>query len=114
MQGLEVVEDLLQARGEQEGALVGQLAHEELEHRRLRHALAVVGLQHGQLVEVGQQRVMAHPSVSSVIGDAPAAVMRAMAASPSPGCTSTARIASLSSSTSKFSRRPSSTVLSTQ
>ena len=50
---------LLQPRRHQETAPAGQLAHEELEHRGLRHAVLQIGLQHGELVEVGEQQAAA-------------------------------------------------------
>jgi len=49
---------LLQARGDQEVARLRQLAHEELEHRHPAHALVMIGLEHGELVEVGEQRAL--------------------------------------------------------
>jgi len=52
---LEVVERLLQPRGQIEVATGRQLSSEELEHRGLGHAALEVPLQHGQLVEVGKQ-----------------------------------------------------------
>src|SRR6185369_6924034 len=60
----EIVEHLLEAAGEQEIALFRQFAHEELENRRLVHALVEVGLQHGELVEIGEQHRGAHDRFS--------------------------------------------------
>ena len=54
-QGLEVVEHLLEAGRDEVVAPLGELAHEELEDRRGLHAPGEVRLEHGELVEVGEQ-----------------------------------------------------------
>ena len=59
---LEEVERLLESGRDQETALSGQLAHEQLEHRGLDHPAMQVGLQHRQLVQVGEQRAHADSS----------------------------------------------------
>jgi hypothetical protein len=41
--------------GHQEIAVRREFAYKELKHRRVGHALVKVGLQHGELVEVGKQ-----------------------------------------------------------
>ena len=48
--------DLLQTRGNEEVAGSRQPADEELEYCRLLHAQRVVGIEHGQLIKIGQQR----------------------------------------------------------
>ena len=53
---LEELQDLLEAGCEQEVALAGQLANEELEHGRVGHASLEIGGVHVELVEVGQQQ----------------------------------------------------------
>ena len=55
-QVLEEVERLFEAGGHQEAAPRRQPADEEFEHRRLGLAMVQVGLDHVELVEVGQQR----------------------------------------------------------
>ena len=50
------VERLLEPRGNEEVASRRQLAHEQLEDGRLRHFALVIRLQHGELVQVGEQR----------------------------------------------------------
>ncbi|OIQ74721.1 hypothetical protein GALL_436230 [mine drainage metagenome] len=52
---LEHFQHLLEPGREQEIAPRGKAAHEELEHRGVVHAGRVVGLQHRQLVQVGEQ-----------------------------------------------------------
>ncbi|MNN65523.1 hypothetical protein D3C81_1810320 [compost metagenome] len=54
-QAFQVVQGLLQAGGDVEVAAGRQLAGEELEHRRVEHAVLEIALQHGQLVQVGEQ-----------------------------------------------------------
>ena len=92
-QVLQIIQNLLQAGGEQEIAVFGQSAHEKLEHRGVVHVFVEVRLQHRQLVQVGQQG-----AVSGVLQNqfstatAPAAIISAMAFAPSSGFTLTARI----------------------
>ena len=54
--GHPVLHRLLQPGGDEKAALRRQLAHEELEYRRPRLAVLQVGLDHVELVEVGEQR----------------------------------------------------------
>ncbi len=56
---LKVAKYLLESGGEEKVAPARQCAHEELEHRALVHALVEIGLQHGELVQIGQQRALA-------------------------------------------------------
>ena len=49
-QAFEVVEGVRQPRGQQEVAIRGETADEELEHGRLVHAVLPVRLEHGELV----------------------------------------------------------------
>jgi len=80
-----------------------QPADEELEHRGLLHAVVVIALQHGELVEVGEEDTAGGvhgDRLASVMGCAPSSTISSTARRPSPGCTSTARMASLSSITS--------------
>lgn len=117
-QALEIVEGLFDARDEQEVARLGQAAHEQLEHRPVLHALVEVGLQHRQLVQVGEQGLVVHgtrrSSWSSVVSRAPAASMSATARAPSSSATLTARTASRSSTASKPAASASRTVALTQ
>ena len=55
-QGLKVVEDGVESAGYKKIAVARQSAHEEAEDGTLRHALLEVGLKHGELVEVGEER----------------------------------------------------------
>ena len=50
----QIVERLLEAGGEQKSAPPRQRAHEKLEHRGLREASIQIGLDHVELVEVGE------------------------------------------------------------
>ena len=55
-QPLEELHHLLEARRDEEVArLRRQPPEEQLEHRGIRHALLVVGLQHGELIQIGEQ-----------------------------------------------------------
>jgi hypothetical protein len=56
---LQEPDGLLQPRRHQKPAPFRQPAHEKLEHRRLRHAMLQIGLQHGELIEVGKQQALA-------------------------------------------------------
>src|SRR3990167_4769906 len=111
MQSLEEFQRLFESRRHQEAAAGAQLAHEELEHRDLLHAGIVIALHHRELVEIGEQRAVrgvprkvqwwVHAAISStVMRCAPRLIISSSARCPSPGRTSTARIASISSSTS--------------
>lgn len=62
-QALEVVEHLLEAGRDEEVAALRHLAHEELEHRGPVHAAVEIGLQHGELVEIGEQRARRHAAI---------------------------------------------------
>ena len=53
---LQKIEGLLEAGRHHEVAVLRQLADEELEDRGRFHALAIVRMQHGELVEIGQER----------------------------------------------------------
>jgi hypothetical protein len=72
-QRLQQLERLLQARGDEELPAGRKLAHEQLEHRRFRHLLLVVRLQHGELVQVGEQRAGERVHPATVEGAAAAA-----------------------------------------
>ena len=54
-QSFDEIERLLESRRHEEIALGRQLAREELEHRGLGHAALEVRLQHGELVQIGEQ-----------------------------------------------------------
>ena len=56
LQALEKVERLLEPRGHQEASARRKPAHEELEHGRIRLAMVQIGLEHVQLIQIGQQR----------------------------------------------------------
>ena len=100
-QAFEIVEGLFQTRRHQEIAAGRQLAHKELEDRRVRHALVEIGLEHGELIEIGEQSALVRTGhLQSPKATAPAARMVAMARAPSPGWTSTARTPAVSSRTS--------------
>ena len=60
-ESLEVLDELLEARRHQEVTSGRQLPHEQLEDRRRLHAVAEVAVQHGQLVEVCEQRTRFEP-----------------------------------------------------
>ena len=113
---LEMVEHLLEAGGDEEVALFRQLADEELEHRRLVHAAREIGLQHGELVEIGQQQAFrihsGNSSKAAIL--APSSDIWASARTPSSACTLTARTASSSTTTARPSPMASRTVLRTQ
>ena len=57
-QCLQEMHRLLEASGHQEAAPRRQLAEEQFEHRRLRHPMGGVCLQHGEFVAIGQQRAV--------------------------------------------------------
>jgi hypothetical protein len=57
-QAFEEVERLLEPGGDEEPALGRELAHEELEHRGSRLPVIQVGLDHVELVEVGEERAL--------------------------------------------------------
>ena len=122
LQVFEEIQHLFQAGGDQKVAAFGQFAHEQFEHGRVGHALIDITLQHGELIDIREQRagqrieIPAHAASRSsrVTGTAPAAVISAMALSPSPGFTFTARMASISSKTAKPLASASFTVLRTQ
>ncbi len=117
MQGLQVLQHLLQAGCQQESPPGGQLAGKELEGRGIGHAVHGVPLQHGELVEVGEQRAgrPVHACARSRLsGAAPRRSISASARSPSPGSMSTARMASRSRYTRNPSFSASLTVNSTQ
>ena len=103
VQLLQKFQRLFEPRRQQETAARAQPAHEELEHGGLFHAGVVITLQHGELIEIGQQDAAgeihaARPS--SVMNCAPRLAISASARCPSPGRTSTARIASARTNTS--------------
>ena len=52
----EIVERLLQAGRHQEAAVRRQLAHEQLENRRIGQPVVEIGRQHVELIKIGQQR----------------------------------------------------------
>jgi hypothetical protein len=54
-QALEVAEHVVEAAGEEVVAPLGQAAHEETEGGGLLHAALDIGLQDGELVEIGEQ-----------------------------------------------------------
>jgi hypothetical protein len=56
MQMREEIERLFEACRQQETAPGRESAHEEFEYGRLFHAAVEIRLQHGELVEIGQQR----------------------------------------------------------
>ncbi len=114
---LQVLDYLLQSRRHEKIAIVGQFPGEELEYRGVFHAVRVVRRQHGELVQVGEQRARAriaghrplvesvrtHCQAASASNSALCAPRRRICASaraPSSGFTSTARIASVSRITS--------------
>ena len=51
-------ERLIESRGDKKIALSWEPANEELKDRRLMHSVLPVGLQHGELVSVSQQRAV--------------------------------------------------------
>ena len=55
-QVFQVLEDGIEAAGQQEVAARGKAAHEQAEYGRIQHAFLVIGLEHGQFVEIGEQR----------------------------------------------------------
>jgi len=55
-QRLEIIERVIEAGGEQEGAPRRQPPHEKLEHRLAVLATIQIGLDHVELVEIGEQR----------------------------------------------------------
>ena len=57
-QVLQIIQRLFQTGGEQKATLLRQAAHEQLEHSRFMHALGVVSLEHGELIQVGQQHAV--------------------------------------------------------
>jgi len=56
LQRLEIIERVIEAGGEQEGAPRRQPPHEKLEHRLAVLATIQIGLDHVELVEIGEQR----------------------------------------------------------
>src|SRR5207247_11059611 len=97
---LQIAQRLLEAGRHQEPATRRQLAYEELEDRRVLHALLKISLQHGELVEIGQERArrLAHAArFSNRIGTAPRLIISSSAFLPSSGFRFTARIPSMRS-----------------
>lgn len=76
MQLLKIVQYLLQACRHQKAAVFGQPSDKEFEHGSFLHVLPVVALQHGQLIEIGQQGAAGnHAIISLSSGMAPLAIM---------------------------------------
>src|SRR2546430_1002129 len=97
-QNLPKSQPLPQAGRPQEPATRRQLAHEELEDRRVLHALLEIPLQHGELVEIGQERARrpAHAArFSNRIGTASRRIISSSALRPSSGFRFTARTPSM-------------------
>src|SRR5437879_1399768 len=95
---LQIAQGLLEAGHHQKPATRRQLAHEELEDRRVLHALLDIPLQHGELVEIGQKRARrpAHAArFSNRIGTAPRLIISSSALRPSSDFRFTARIPSM-------------------
>ena len=85
VQAADVLDRLLQARGDRMRRLVALLAIEQVEHGDvLRHAVAPVAVHHRQFIQVGHHRQIAHrdPSFSIVVGHAAGAQRAARAGSP--------------------------------
>ena len=107
-QVLEELKRLFEAGGDEKGAVRRQPPHEEFEHRDVVHVLLEICLQHGELVQVGEQRAFERidhvvgagwryaASWASVHGRAPRRRISASALRPSSGLTLTARTASVS------------------
>ena len=58
MQPLQIIHDLFQAAGEQKIPVARQAPDEKLEHGLIRHSGLEIGLHHGELIEIGQQRAV--------------------------------------------------------
>ena len=124
---LQVVQGVVQPGRDQVVALPREPAREQVEDGGLHQALAQVGLEHLELVEVGQEggvgvrdpraarrHALAHRQATSSMS-APAVRISSTARSPSPGSTSAARVASRMRCTSKAPNfTPSSTLARTQ
>ncbi len=63
---LEEVEQLFEPGRQQEVARLRQASREELEHRFVVHPAIDVGIQHGELVEIGQQTAVARTEIRLV------------------------------------------------
>jgi hypothetical protein len=90
-------ERLIESRGDKKIALSWELANEELKDRRLMHPVLPIGLQHGELIPVSQQRAVfcSHNAKScNLMGAAPSRIISCSAFRLSSGCTFTPRIAS--------------------
>ena len=55
---LQIIQRLFQTGGQQEIPLRRQATHEQLERGRFVHAFGVISLEHGELIQIGQQRAV--------------------------------------------------------